>query len=133
MDATITTVCDYCGNGAVYRPSGISMTLYTHGVIVMEFFCVVCRLENHRVINVDLGQHLELVGVVTTIVHTPGELLEHPPADAPPIGAEDVDRIESMSLDVFNRLMEGDHIDDSDICEDCDARHAGPCEAGDVE
>lgn len=106
MHATITTTCDHCGTGAVYKPSAIRLTLYTHGVVVMEFFCIMCRLENHRIIDVDLGQHLELAGVVTTIVHTPGELLEHPPEGSPPVTDLDVDRIESMSLDVFNRLME---------------------------
>lgn len=105
MDVTITSICDHCGVGAVYRPSAIGMKLYTHGVIVMEFFCVKCRLENRRIIEVDLAEHLEHVGVTATVVHTPGELLEHPPPGTPPIADADVDRIESMSLDVFNRLM----------------------------
>jgi hypothetical protein len=105
MDATITVVCDHCGAGAVYKPSAIAVTIYTHGVIVMEFFCVKCREENRRVIGMDLAEHLALVGVQATVVRTPLELMEHPSPDTPPITEVEVELFADRGLETFNRLL----------------------------
>ena len=105
-DYRIDATCLHCRARNEYLPSGLALTLYTHGVVVMRFFCLSCRELNAQQVADEVAEHLGDAGVASTIVVTPDEVLEWPPLDLPAICETDCRQLERLTTDVFNRWME---------------------------
>jgi hypothetical protein len=77
----IVAACAACRETSSLRlPQSCHLTLYTHGVMALRFFCLHCReLTSARISDVDFARRLTETGVATTIVRVPEEMFEHPP------------------------------------------------------
>jgi hypothetical protein len=99
--------CDHCEDSGTYLPGAARLTLFTHGRMLLEFFCVHCREHNgQQLVRVDFAQALTEMGVPTTIVRVPLEVAEHPHDKTPAITKGAVTGFERMRLDLFNTLVE---------------------------
>lgn len=99
--------CEDCCDNGTYLPGAARLTLYTHGRMVLEFFCVHCRMLNRQQLRrAAFADALTEMGVPTTTVVVPAEVGEHPDPRTPAITGGHVMLLEKMSMAVFNRQME---------------------------
>lgn len=105
VDAMILE-CSLCRENGTYVPKATRLTLFTHGLIVLRFFCVHCYdLDRQVVRSSAFADQLTQLGVPTTVVRTPMEMFEHPEATVPAITMGHVMLVERASLKVFNQLL----------------------------
>lgn len=99
--------CTDCDDNGTYVPSAARLTLYTHGRMILEFFCVHCRMHNRQELaRTAFADALMEMGVPTTVVAVPAEVGEHPDPRTPAITRGHVTGLERMSMEIFNRVVE---------------------------
>lgn len=97
--------CSFCALLGDMRPGAGRITLYSHGVVSLEFFCVHCHEYNRTPIHAGLAEALTDIGVPTDVVAVPAEMYEHPlEGAARPIATIECAHLERYSLDLFQRL-----------------------------
>jgi hypothetical protein len=106
VDAMILE-CSLCRENGTYVPKATRLTLFTHGLMVLRFFCVHCYEMDHQVLRTSaFADQLTQLGVPTTVVRTPMELFEHPDPKVPAITKGHCTGMERLSLEMFNRVVD---------------------------
>lgn len=104
-------VCEAAGCAAKrrYQLSALKVSLYSHGICTVSFFCLVCHELSEFTVADDIAASLDNAGVATELIETPGEILEWPVGSVPPIRQFDVEVFERSSLrhlnDCFRREL----------------------------
>lgn len=99
--------CSRCREHGTYVAKATRLTLFTHGLMVLRFFCVHCYELDYQVLKSSaFADQLTQLGVPTTVVRTPMEMFEHPDANVPAITQGHCTGMERLSLEVFNRVLE---------------------------
>lgn len=101
----IDATCLHCKERREYQPKAFDLQLFTHGVVQMQFFCAACRELNAQQVPDEIAEAMSDVGVSTTIVVTPGEVLEWPPLTVRNICDQDCLLFELMSIENFNERL----------------------------
>lgn len=96
-----TAACRFCKSRGAMRPGAGKITLYSHGVICLEYFCSQCREYNRVAIPVLLAEALTRAGIPTIVVMVPAEMSEHPPEGTRPIAEVECAHLEAYPLDLF--------------------------------
>lgn len=99
---SLTCQADRCLSIGRYRLADVEVCLYTHGVCTVIFCCQTCGSRCEYAIPDRLALHLDRVGVCTTVVRTPDEVLEWPEPGTPKLTEQDVGLIERSTLTHFN-------------------------------
>jgi hypothetical protein len=99
--------CSLCRETGTYVVAATRLTLFTHGLMVLQFFCVHCyELDRQELGDPTFADRLTQMGVPTTVVRVPMECFEHPDATVPCITKGHVAGMERLSLEVFNRVVD---------------------------
>jgi len=103
--------CRYCSSGKLeLRPSAFHLTIFSTGEgNYYTFFCPSCTEENRWPAQDAVCNILMKVGVATSEVEVPLEILEHPPEDAPAISVDDVMEF-VVALRGFGRLLDSQEL-----------------------
>ena len=94
--------CTLCEFDSTLMPKACRLTLYTHGLMILRFFCLHCHeLVTVPLKSVDFAQAMSDAGVPTDVVRVPDEVLEHPSPDKLPINVQECRYLENVPLSYF--------------------------------
>lgn len=99
---SLTCLASACFTPASYRLEDIELLLFTHGIFAVRFTCQWCENECEYVVPEKVAVHLDRLGVTTTVVRVPDEVVERADMAAPAITSEDVGFMERSTLTYFN-------------------------------
>lgn len=106
LNRMFQATCDGCHVRTDLVPTAGRIVIYTHGVMVLEFFCPACRAFNrYPMTDLVLVKALRRAGVPTSVVRTPAEMTEHPPLGAPVITAQELEAMEVCNAVVFEQFL----------------------------
>lgn len=94
-----------CRVQAAYQSSALRISLYTHGVCTISFFCPSCMEQSEFPVPDRVAIELDRQGVAATVVHTPQEVLERPGPEVPPLAEAEAGLFERSSLEYFNERV----------------------------
>jgi len=107
---SFTVSCLACNEARTYVASGGRLTLYSHGWMVLEFWCQACYEHNAwRIVDVDFAEQISRLGVPTRLVSVPAEMLEHP-SMGESINEVDVRQMENVNLTYFQERLNRESV-----------------------
>lgn len=102
---TIDAACESCGIRRTYQGKAVEVALYTHGHQRLRFFCLTCRAYNEIELDDVLAERLCDMGLPSTVVVVPLEVLEWPSPRRPPICLIDVEVFSRNSVGYMQRRV----------------------------
>jgi len=95
--------CPLCRQTSTLQRSALKLYLYTHGVMVLRYFCLHCHeLCSNVIHSVEFARSLAARGVASEVIRVPEEMAEHPGPEVKAITEMECRYLEVMALTFFN-------------------------------